>query len=67
MGRGEMGKRGKYIFYLFNCEVGVCWYADFFWLDIYDDEEGVGCIAFEQLIYLEIRGSKFGAGVVPSY
>ena len=65
MRRGR--QEGKYIFYLFNGEVGICRYADFLGLDIYDDEERVWCVAFEQLIYLEIRGSKFGAGVVPSY
>ena len=51
----ERGRdEGTYIFYLFNCEVGVCRYTDFLGLDIYDDEERVGCVAFEQLIYLEI-------------
>ena len=65
MWRGR--EEGNYIFYLFNCEVGVGRYADFLRLDIYDDEERVWCVTFEQLIYLEIRGSKFGAGVVPSY
>ena len=64
---GWGGEEGRYIFYFFDCEVGVCGYADFFRLDVYDDEERVGCVAFEQLIYLEVRGSQFGSGVVPSY
>ncbi len=65
MGRGR--QEGQYVFYLFNSEVGVCRYADFLGLDIYDDKERVRRVAFEQLIYLEIRGSEFRAGVVPSY
>ena len=64
---GRERREGNYVFYLFNCEVGVGRYADFLRLDIYDDEERVWRVAFKQLIYLEIRGSKFGTGVVPSY
>lgn len=48
------GDGHRYIFDLFDSEVGVCGYADFFWLHVYDDEERVGCVALEELVDLEI-------------
>ena len=37
--KSVLGARDEwpYIFDLFDGEVGVCWYADFLWLNIYDD------------------------------
>ena len=58
MREGERGRQGEtYVFDLFNGKVCVCWYADFFWLHVYNDEQWVGCVAFEQLVDFEIRRS----------
>ena len=54
---GGGGERGTYVFDLLNGKVCVCWYADFLWLYVYNDEQRIGCVAFEQLVDFEIRRS----------
>jgi hypothetical protein len=55
-----------YVLDLVNGKVGIGWYADLLGLDVNDDEKGVGCVALEQLVDLQIRGAQLGASVVPS-
>jgi hypothetical protein len=43
-----------YILDLVNSEVCIGWYADFLGLDVNDDKKGVGCVALEQLVDLQI-------------
>jgi hypothetical protein len=55
-----------YVLDLVNSKVGIGWYADILGLNINDDEKGVGRVALEQLVDLQIRGAQLGASVVPS-
>lgn len=43
-----------YVLDLVNSKVGVSWYTDVFGLNIDDNKKGVGCVALEQFVDLEI-------------
>ena len=42
------------IFDLFNRKISIGRYADFFGLDIYNNKQWIGCVAFEKFIDLKI-------------
>ena len=56
-----------YIFDFFNGEVGIRRHAHFLRLHIYNNEEWIRCVAFKQLIDLQIRRAQLGPRMVPSY
>lgn len=55
-----------YVLDLVNSEVSIGWYANVLGLDVNDDKKGVGRVALEQLVDLQVRSAQLGAGVVPS-
>lgn len=54
---GERGERGTYVFDLLDGKVCIRRHADFLRLHVDDDEQRIGCVAFKQLVDLEIRRS----------
>lgn len=56
-----------YILDLVHGEVGIGRHAGLLWLYVDDDQQGVGGVALEQLVDLEVGCAQLGAGVVPAY
>jgi hypothetical protein len=43
-----------YVLDLVNGKVSIGWYANILGLNVDDDKKGVGCVALEQLVDLQI-------------
>jgi hypothetical protein len=61
------GRGATHILNLVDGKVGVGGDASLLRLDINNDQEGVWCVALQQLVDLEVGGAELGARVVPAY